>query len=253
MLLIVNIGNSNIRLGFFQETSRFVSWVLESKSAWTEEKLSNKLNEMYAIHNVNPEQFSAIAVGSVVPSLTAVVCRVLEKTHGLSPYLVTNATPSNVKHSSDKMGADLYANAVAAHAFYEGKKIVVDFGTALTFIGINEEGQVMGVSIGPGVLTALNSLIKDTAQLQEIELKVPESVLGKNTEACMQSGVLYGFLGMVEGMLDRINQEFNSEFTVIATGGLSSVFAPLTTKIHYQDQLHTLKGIAELYYYNHPK
>lgn len=132
----------------------------------------------------------------------------------------------------------------------KAKKIVIDFGTALTFTGIEEDGNIAGVVIAPGVETALKSLVDQTAQLPEVDLVSPKSVLGMDTESCMQSGMIYGFLSMIEGMIDRIKEEMGDDCFVIATGGLSSVYAPLTNKINKQDILHTLKGIAELYKMN---
>src|SRR5690606_3761557 len=143
-----------------------------------------------------------------------------------------------------------FANSVAAHEQYEGKKIIIDFGTALTFTGIDENGKTMGVAIAPGIKTALKSLVDETAQLPEIEIKPPEKILGFDTVSCMQSGMIYGFLGMVEGMIDRINQEVNEDCLVIATGGMSYTYAPLSEKINIQDTLHTVKGLAVLYELN---
>lgn len=123
------------------------------------------------------------------------------------------------------------------------EKIVLDFGTALTASCVAENGECLGVIIAPGIITSLNSLISQTAQLPEIELVKPKSVLGLDTVTCMQSGMVYGFLGMVEGFIDRINDEVNDDCFVIATGGVSHVYKPLTEKIHITDRLHTLKGL----------
>ena len=145
------------------------------------------------------------------------------------------------------MGTDIYANLVAAHNLYpRNKKIILDFGTALTASCLTEKGETVGVIIAPGIITSLNSLIKGTAQLPEIELVKPKSVLGLDTITCMQSGMVYGFLGMVEGFIDRINDEVNDNCFVIATGGVSHVYKPLTDKINIADKLHTLKGLYYL-------
>ena len=165
--------------------------------------------------------------------------------------IVDRNTPSEVIRSSNQMGTDLYANAVAAHyKGIPGKKIVIDFGTALTFLGLDETGKVTGVVIAPGIITALNSLVGNTAQLPTIELKAPENVLGRDTESCMQSGIVYGFLSMVEGMIDRINKEVGEECLVISTGGVGGIYKPLTDKINIDDRLHTIKGLRILYELN---
>ena len=158
--------------------------------------------------------------------------------------IVDRSTKSAVEPKSKQMGTDIYANLVAAHNLYQGKKkIILDFGTALTASCLSETGETLGVIIAPGIITSLNSLISQTAQLPEIELVKPKSVLGLDTVSCMQSGMVYGYLGMVEGFIDRINDEVGEDCFVIATGGVSHVYKPLTDKIHIADRLHTLKGL----------
>jgi len=162
----------------------------------------------------------------------------------VEPVIVDSTTPSDVQAKSKQRGTDIYANLVAAHVMYPGrKKIVIDFGTALTASCVSETGESLGVIIAPGIITALNSLTSQTAQLPEIELVKPKSVLGLDTISCMQSGMVYGYLGMVEGFISRINEEVNDDCLVIATGGVSHVYKPLTDKIHIGDRLHTLKGL----------
>lgn len=250
MLLVVNIGNSNIRFGVFEKDGEIVSWTINTKPYRTEDECFAKFNSMYEPFGYTKEDFDEIVIASVVPPLTAAVFNALERIHGFKPFIVDRETPSTVNHKSKQIGTDLYANAVGAQQLYEGHKIVIDFGTALTFIGIGPNGESLGVTIGPGVNTALSALVDSTAQLQEIELKEPKTVLGHDTESCMQSGFVYGYISMIEGMIDRINKEMGAEAFVIATGGLSGVFGPLTPKINVQDQMHTLKGIVELYKLN---
>jgi len=250
MLLAVNIGNTNLRFGVFKPDGEIISWTINSKPYRTEDECFAKFSEMYSAFDIRKEEITEIVIGSVVPPLTEAVFNSLKKIHRAAPMIVNRDTPSNVQHTSKQMGTDLYANAVAAQSLYPGKKIIVDFGTALTFTAVNESGKTLGVSIAPGIKTALNSLVGETAQLPEIELKAPRKVLGFDTESCMQSGMVYGFLSMVEGMIDRINEEVGDKCLVIATGGLGFVYAPLTQKIDINDQLHTIKGLAELYKLN---
>jgi type III pantothenate kinase len=188
-----------------------------------------------------------VIVGSVVPQLTYDISRAVEKIHNKKPILVDRNTLSEVVPKSKQMGTDIYANLVAAHHLYPGKKkIIIDFGTALTASCITETGETIGAIIAPGIITSLNSLVSQTAQLPEIELKKPKSVLGLDTVTCMQSGMVYGYLGMVEGFIDRINDEVGGDCFVVATGGVSHVYKPLTDKIHVADRLHTLKGLYYL-------
>lgn len=250
MLLAVNIGNTNTRFGIFKPDGEILSWIINSKPYMTEDECFAKFGSMYEPFEIDKGNITEIVIGSVVPLLTMAVFNSLKRIHHIEPMIVNRETTSNVQHTSKQMGTDLYANAVAAQSFYTGKKIIIDFGTALTFTVVSESGKTMGASIAPGIKTALNSLIDETAQLPEIELKAPEKVLGFDTESCMQSGMVYGFLSMVEGMIDRINEEVNDRCFVIATGGMSFVYAPLTKKIDIQDYLHTIKGLAELYKMN---
>lgn len=250
MLLAVNIGNSNMRFAAFRPDGEIISWTLLSKPYRTEDEYVAAFSTMYAPFELKKQDISGIVIGSVVPALTTPVLHSLRKIHQIEPLIVDRDSGSRIKHTSNQMGTDLFANAVAAHEFYEGKKIIIDFGTALTFTGIDENGKTMGVAIAPGIKTALKSLVDETAQLPEIEIKPPEKILGFDTVSCMQSGMVYGFLGMVEGMIDRINRDVNEDCLVIATGGMSYTYAPLSEKISVQDILHTVKGLAVLYELN---
>lgn len=251
MLLAVNIGNTNLRFAVFKSETEIITWTINSKPYRTEYEFFAKFSNMYEPFGLSKEDITDIVIGSVVPPLTVSVKIALHRIHKFKPMVVDRHTPSEIVHTSNQMGTDLYANAVAAHyQGYKGKKIVIDFGTALTFLGINEDGKVRGVVIAPGIITALNSLVGETAQLPTIELRAPESVLGTDTETCMQSGMVYGFLSMVEGMIDRINAEVGEKSVVISTGGVGGVYKPLTDKIDIDDRLHTIKGLKILYELN---
>lgn len=251
MLLVVNIGNSNIRFAVFKTDDSVVTWTINSKPARTEYEFFAKFSNMYEPFGISKEDITDIVIGSVVPPLTMNVKIALRKIHGFNPMIVDRSTPGGVIQYSKQMGTDLYANAVAAHNLYPPKKkIVIDFGTALTFLAINEGGEVTGVSIAPGINTALNSLVGETAQLPEIELVVPNTILGRDTVTCMQSGMMFGYISMVEGMINRINKELGEECYVISTGGLGGVYKPLTETIDINDRLHTIKGLKILYELN---
>ncbi|AQX04424.1 type III pantothenate kinase [Elizabethkingia meningoseptica] len=245
--IVINIGNTNIRFGLFDGDNCDISWVINTKPYRTSDELFIQILTLYQYYKIEIENIEKIIIGSVVPQLTYDISRAVNKIHDKRPILVDRNTPSGVQAKSKQMGTDIYANLVAAHNLYPGKKkIILDFGTALTASCVAESGETLGVIIAPGIITSLNSLINQTAQLPEIELKKPKSVLGLDTVTCMQSGMVYGFLGMVEGFVDRINQEVNDDCFVIATGGVSHVYKPLTEKIHVADRLHTLKGLYYL-------
>lgn len=242
--IVINIGNTNIRFGLFDDDNCDISWILNTKPYRTSDELQMQFLLMYQTHRIDAQQIDKIIIGSVVPQLTKVVSAAVNKIHGKKPVIVDRTTHSAVQPKSKQMGTDIYANLVAAHELYPGKKkIVLDFGTALTASCIDEKGETLGVIIAPGIVTSLNSLVGQTAQLPEIELVKPKKVLGLDTVSCMQSGMVYGFLGMVEGFIDRINDEVHDDCFVVATGGVSHVYKPLTNKIHVADRLHTLKGL----------
>lgn len=242
--IVINIGNTNIRFGLFDDDNCDISWIINTKPYKTSDELILQFMMLYQTHKIEAESVDKIIIGSVVPQITQDVIRAIKKLHGKAPVLVDRDTPSGVQAKSKQMGTDIYANLVAAHNLYPGKKkIIIDFGTALTASCIAENGETIGVIIAPGIVTALNSLVGQTAQLPEIELVRPKSVLGLDTVSCMQSGMVYGFLGMVEGFIERINDEVEDDCFVIATGGVSHIYKPLTYKIHVLDRLHTLKGL----------
>ncbi|MCT4012894.1 type III pantothenate kinase [Elizabethkingia anophelis] len=245
--IVINIGNTNIRFGLFNGDNCEISWVINTKPYRTSDELFIQFLTLYQYNKIDIDNIEKIIIGSVVPQLTYDISRAVHKIHNMKPVLVDRGTPSGVQAKSKQMGTDIYANLVAAHNLYpDRKKIILDFGTALTASCVAETGETLGVIIAPGIITSLNSLINQTAQLPEIELKKPKSVLGLDTVTCMQSGMVYGFLGMVEGFVDRINNEVNDDCFVIATGGVSHVYKPLTEKIHVADRLHTLKGLYYL-------
>ncbi len=245
--IVINIGNTNIRFGLFDDENCDISWVINTKPYRTSDELFVQFLTLYQYYKIEVEKIEKIIIGSVVPQLTYDITRAIEKIHGKKPVLVDRETKSGVQAKSKQMGTDIYANLVAAHHMYPGrKKIVIDFGTALTASCLAEDGNTLGVIIAPGIITSLNSLVGQTAQLPEIELVKPKSVLGLDTVTCMQSGMVYGFLGMVEGFIERINNEVQDDCFVVATGGVSHVYKPLTDKIHVADRLHTLKGLYYL-------
>ena len=242
--IVINVGNTNVRFGLFEDDQCTTSWIINTKPYRTRDEFFAQFKILYQTYNVDVTKVDKIIIGSVVPQLTHDISSALYKIHGLEAVIVDRKTHSPVHHKSNQMGTDIYANLVAAHFLYpDKKKIILDFGTALTASCIDKDGEVLGVIIAPGIITSLNSLVKQTAQLPEIELTKPKSVLGHDTVSCMTSGMVYGFLGMVEGFIDRINEEVKDNCFVIATGGVSHVYQPLTNKIDVADKLHTLKGL----------
>lgn len=162
------------------------------------------------------------------------------------PYLIQAKSYAKLPirtHRPNEIGSDLMCNVMAAYTLYQEPVIVVDFGTALTFTAVDSSGEILGVNIVPGLQTAIKSLFTNTSKLPEVELKLPESVLGKDTIHAIQAGVLYGYTGLVKGMLDAIQAETGLSFKVVATGGLSSILTTLEGTFDAVDRNLTLDGL----------
>lgn len=248
MLLAVNIGNSNIRFAIAEKTNIKLSWTISTKPYKTAGEFYMIFQTYAQQYNADLKRITAVVVGSVVPHQTQIIAKVLGRILQIKPTIVTRDTPTAVRHSSNQMGTDLYANAVAGHYLYPNKaKIIIDFGTALTFIGVNPMGEILGTIIAPGVITAMNALVGNTAQLPDVELKEPKAVLGMDTETSMQSGIVYGYTAMVEGIIERIKQTYQEDFWVIATGGVGHIYKNISPKIDVDDKFHTVRGLCLLH------
>ena len=247
MILALNIGNSNVRLGVWSNGIWIDSFTIATKPTRSAYEYNDIIFSLLESNKIEHQNFKHIFVASVVPQLTQTIQKSLFHRFFIKPVIVdTNSkTPitMNGKKPRKELGSDLLANMVAAFQRYKKPSIIIDFGTALTFSVIDEQGEIQGVVISPGIKTALRSLIKNTAQLPEIEIKAPKSVLGNNTVECIQSGLVFGYQSMVEGMIKKIKKERKSDYFVIATGGLCYILRGITDKIHVFDKLHTLEGI----------
>ncbi|WP_185855430.1 type III pantothenate kinase [Blattabacterium cuenoti] len=257
MLLIINIGNSNIRFGIFIKKQFnfkcYCSWIINSKPYRQLNEYVHLFINIYNKHNIIFHEIKNIVIGSVVPELTGVIKYSLYIIHKIYPIIMDRYSVSPIKHHYNQLGTDLYANAIAGYTLYKKKFkniLIIDFGTALSLICVDPYGIIKGIIIAPGVNSSLMALIANTSLLSnenEIELKNPPILLGKNTIDCIQSGLIYGYLGMVEGFINRINKELKTKCLVISTGGQSHIYSPLTKKIHYNDILHTIKGLKILF------
>lgn len=248
MFLSIDAGNSNIVFGFFDP----------SVEAWRHEfrvetgphlnayELGQKLGLFFLENNLIPADVSRIGISSVVPELNVILeesCRIF---FGIEAYLINGTSYKKLQvstHRPNEIGSDLMANVTAAYALFQKSCIVVDFGTALTFSVIDDTGFVVGVNIVPGLKTAIKALFMNTSKLPEVKLELPESAIGKSTIHAIQAGVLYGYTGLVKGMLATIQAELGHDCKVIATGGLSQILTPLEGTFDRVDRNLTLNGI----------
>lgn len=248
MLLAIDIGNTNIVFGVYENKTWVNHWRIQTDPLKTADEYELIFRSLLTGGEIGKNDVKSIILSSVVPSLvrpfeqmlygifeSARIETVNPSIYGKLPVKILNPF---------EIGTDLVANAVASYHKYGPLTMVIDFGTALTFTTIGADKTIKGVAIAPGLQTAVSALAGKTAQLPQIHLTPPPSVLGENTIHAIQSGVVYGFTGLVDSIVNRTEQELNESLTVVATGGLSSVIAPLTTRIKTIEPMLTLDGLV---------
>ncbi len=247
MLLAIDIGNSNVTFGLFQSDRWLGIWRLPTRSdrealLFYETRLSDWLLES----GVRPEQLKQAVISSVVPELAPLFRKLIQHLLHLDPLLVEPDIYPQLELRIDRpeeLGADLFANAVAAHRVLQRDCIIVDFGTALTFTTLTGQGHVLGVAIAPGLKTSIQALSSSTAKLPEVPLELPSTPIGRNTVHAIQSGVLNGYVGLVRHLLFLTREEVGHHYQAVATGGLSSILHPLESSFHLVDPNLTLNGL----------
>ncbi len=246
MILVIDIGNTNLVFGYWDRRK----W----KAVWREETSVERPTMDYARsfrmqlleHNLRFADIEHVAIGSVVPPLTEPISQMVLQTLELTPIVMKPSLYGQLPirvHNTAEIGADLVANALAAYQRYQQAVLIVDFGTALTFTTVASSGSIQGVAIAPGLKTAMRSLAGNTAQLPEVPLSVPASVLGKDTAHAMQAGILSGYIGLVTHLIEQVKNELNEPLKVIATGGLSGILTPLHPLFDALDPLLTIEGL----------
>jgi type III pantothenate kinase len=237
MWLVVDIGNTNTVLGLYEPepVRQQHHWRISSDQGRTADEVTLLLGQLLGTVGAEPQKIEGVVVGSVVPALTAVYREAIDTVLGRRPIEVSSHLDLNLKiaiRNPDQIGADRLANAVAARQRYRGAVIVVDFGTATTFDVISGAGDYLGGVIAPGVRTSARDLFSRAARLPRfVEIREPPAVVGKTTEESILSGLFYGTIGQVDGVVRKIAEELGEEVTVVATGGLAHLIAPKSTTI----------------------
>ncbi|WP_455382727.1 type III pantothenate kinase [Salinispira pacifica] len=250
-LLCVNIGNSNIALGIFERGRLINRWRLATQTRKTADEYEIDIRALLALagrESVSAPVLSVgeAVIGSVVSSLAATFVDTCRKLSGRAPVVVAPGVETGLTIDIDnptEIGADLVANAVAGYHTYRSNCIVVDFGTALSFTVVSKEGRLLGASIAPGVQVGMEALSRSTDQLPHVPLIEPPTAVGRNTIHAIQSGVVFGYIGLVESIVARIRSELSGETLVVATGGLSQTMAPLVSCIDRIEPWLTLEGL----------
>jgi type III pantothenate kinase len=250
MIFVFDVGNTNIVLGLYENDELKHHWRIHTSREKTEDEYGMLVLDLFRHVDINKDQIDGIIISSVVPPIMFALERMCVKYFNQRPLVVGPGikTGLNIKYENPReVGADRIVNAVAAIHEYGAPLVIVDFGTATTYCYINEDKQYMGGAIAPGINISTEALYTKAAKLPRIEIAKPEGVIGKNTVNAMQAGILYGYVGQVEGIVKRMKDQSSVEPKVIATGGLANLIAEECSLIDHVDPFLTLKGLLLIY------
>ncbi len=253
MLLVIDVGNSNTVVGLYEGDELLDHWRVRTVVDHTIDEYGMLILNLYRTGKVGSRSVSSIIISCVVPSMLNILEPLCKKYFHVTPLIVGPGVKTGMPIYYDnpkEVGADRIVNAVAAHEKYEGDLIIVDFGTATTFDYITEKGEYMGGCIAPGVIISSDALFEKASKLPRVELSRPKSVVARDTVSSMQAGIMFGYAGLVDGIVDRIKKETKTEPTVVATGGLADIIAAETRTIGIVDEMLTLEGLRIIYLRN---
>jgi type III pantothenate kinase len=250
MILAIDIGNTNITIGgFYGEEMRFVARI-STDATKTADEYSSQILHMLSLYGLDRAEVCGAIISSVVPPLTAIMSKAIKTVYGVESLLVGPGIKTGIGIHCDNpasVGADLICACVAAHYLHGSPSLIIDMGTATKMMVVDKSGAFIGVSIMPGVMMGLLGLSSGTAQLPQVSLDAPSRVIGKNTADCMKSGAIYGNAAMLDGMIDRFNEEYGEPLPIIATGGYShAIIKHCKHKIELDDDL-VLRGLHIIY------
>jgi type III pantothenate kinase len=252
MLLVLDVGNTNTTLGLYDEDRLTHSWRLTSERQRTIDEYGIMCRSLLHLCDLNSDSITDIAISSVVPPLDFTLYKMAEIYFNVTPLFI-NAKNSGMPLLIDnpaEVGSDRIVNAVAAFEKYGGASIIVDFGTATNFDVISKNGEYRGGVICPGVQISADALFQRAARLYRVDIRHPEKVIGTNTTACVQSGLYYGSIGLVDGILEKMIEELGEPTRVVATGGLAPLISKGSRLIESVDQDLTLEGLKLIYQRN---
>lgn len=250
MLLVIDVGNTNIVLGIFKDQELVDHWRVSTDRLRTTDEYGVLIRHLFYLNGVNSEEIDAIIISSVVPPVMPTLERMCQRYFGLTPLVIGPGvkTGMDIKYDNPReVGADRIVNAVAAYEKFGGPVIIIDFGTATTFCAVDKKGTYLGGAICPGIGISTDALVQRTAKLPRIEVVQAEKVICRNTVESMQAGVFYGFVGQVDGIVSRMRKELGCKAKVVATGGLAVIVAPATDAIDVIKPMLTLEGLKIIY------
>lgn len=250
MLLVFDVGNSHIVMGVYCQGSLKYNWRMATDRQKTVDEYGIILKSLFDFEHIDTKNIKGAAISSVVPPLMPVLCGMVEKYFKLKPLVIGPGikTGMNIKMENPReVGADRIVNAVAAQVIYGGPLIIVDFGTATTFCAVSAGGDYLGGAIAPGVGIATEALYQKAAKLPRVEMVKPAQVIGKDTVSSMQSGIYYGFVGQVDGIVERMMEYFSDSPTVVATGGFASLISQDSRTINQVHPFLILEGLRIIF------
>jgi type III pantothenate kinase len=255
MILAIDVGNTNTVFGLYQGKVLSQHWRVATSDSWTDDEVALTLRELFALSNLGEVALEGAILASVVPAAVWPVRRALKRYHGIDVLIVGPGLRTGMPilyENPNEVGADRIVNGVAAYDRYRTGVIVVDFGTAITFDCVTPAGEYLGGVIAPGVGISAEALYHKAAKLPRVDLKRPAHVVGRDTVSSIQSGLFYGYGGLVDGIVRRICAELDFKPRVIATGGQAKLIAEASSTIEESDELLTLSGLRLLYEQNRP-
>lgn len=249
MLIVIDVGNTNIVVGAFEEDNLVKSWRMSTDYNKSSDEFGLMLANLLTYNKIDIDKIKSVVISSVVPQVMFSLERAVKRYLKNEPMIISSniKTGINIKYDNPKeVGADRIVNAVAVHKYYPGNAIIIDFGTATTFCALDKDANYLGGVICPGIKISLDALISRTAKLPKIEIVKPEKIIGTNTVESMQAGMVYGYAGQVENIVQLMKEQMG-EATVIATGGIASLISKATDVIDILDSHLTLKGLKLIY------
>ncbi len=250
MIFTMDIGNTNIKTALFEGDEMRAYWRISTNKMYTSDEYGMLLSNLFAHEGFSVRDCSGIVVSSVVPTINFTIEHMCQNYFGKTPMFIVPGirTGINIRYENPReLGSDRIANAVSALEYYGAPVITIDFGTATTFGVVDEGGVFLGGAICPGIKLASEALGSGTAKLPRFELGKPEHVIGRTTLANLQSGMFYGYVGLVQNLIHKIRQELGKPAKVVATGGMAQMIADESKAIDYVDGSLTLKGLRLIY------
>ncbi|HMD87663.1 MAG TPA: type III pantothenate kinase [Anaerolineaceae bacterium] len=255
MLLSTDIGNTNIKFGLFDGERLVCHWRIATDRSRLPDEYAVLLLSLFGSEGLHAQDISGCAISSVVPVLGQVFLEISQRYFHQEPLLVAPGIKTGMRINTDypdEVGSDLVMNALAARHLYGTPVIVISFGTATSFVAVSSQGDLEGVVIAPGIYTSGDNLFRSTATLPQVALSRPATAIGKNTVRSIQSGFVFGFAALVEGLVERIRAELGTNARVVATGGLANLITPETRVIEAVEPNLALIGLRLMYDLNRP-